>query len=174
MATNGLRAIREGLHTITPHIVVSHGAARAIEFYRRAFGAEETTRMTGPNGRIWHAELRIGDACLFLADEEAMMGTCSRLGGRSSCLALQLTVPDADAAVQRAVEAGATVKTAVTPMFWGARYGQVIDPFGFVWSISSHSAELSDEELQRRARAAAINYHAPEPSIFLPYLSGME
>lgn len=133
------------------YITVKDGAA-AIDFYKRAFGAEEVVRMTDPSGRVSHADLKIGDALLMLSDEWPEYDALSpkTLGG--SPVMLHLYVEDADAAVARAVEAGATLKEPVADQFYGDRGGRVIDPFGHKWWIASRVEEVSEEEQMRRAR----------------------
>ena len=146
------RPIPEGYHTVTPTLVVD-GAAAAIEFYRRAFGAVELFRMPAPDGqKLWHAEIQIGDSRLMLSDElPEMCGTPSpkTLGGTP--VGIHLYVEDADAAVQRAVDAGATVVMPLTDMFWGDRFGTILDPIGHHWSIATHVEDVSGEEIARRA-----------------------
>jgi PhnB protein len=152
----GVRPIPEGYHSLTPGLVVDN-AAEAIEFYKRAFGARELFRMAAPDGqKVWHAELQIGDSRLMLGDECPEMSDTrapKSLGGTAS--SLHIYVEDADAAFQRAVEAGATVSMPLMDAFWGDRYGRVTDPFGHVWGILTHQEDVSDEEVQRRARACA-------------------
>ena len=151
-AARSTRAIPEGYHTLTPTLVVN-GAAEAIEFYKRAFGAVELFRMPAPDGqKLWHAELQIGDSRIMLSDEfSEMCGSRSpqTLGG--SPVGIHLYVEDADAAVQRAVDAGATVVMPLTDMFWGDRFGGIVDPFGHRWSIATHVEDVSEEEMARRA-----------------------
>ncbi len=145
--------IPEGCHTVTPYLVV-RGADKAIEFYKRAFGAEEVMRMPGPDGRsVMHAEIKIGDSLLFLADEFPGMGCRSpqSLGGATASIHLYVT--DADAAFKRAVDAGARVAMPLADMFWGDRYGKVADPFGHEWGIATAKEKLTPEEIGRRAQA---------------------
>jgi PhnB protein len=147
--------IPNGRHTITPHLVIK-GASEAIEFYKRAFGAEELYRMPfpGPDGRVTlgHAELQIGDSRLFLADEFPEHGSTGPNG--SSPVTIHLYVTDADAAFTRAVEAGATVKMPLADMFWGDRYGKVVDPFGHHWSIAAHVEDLTPEQMREKMAAS--------------------
>ena len=154
-AARGVRPIPEGYHTVTPTLVVN-GAAEAIEFYTRAFGAVELFRMPAPDGqKLWHAEIQIGDSRLMLSDEfPEMCGTRSpkTLGGTP--VGIYLYVEDADAVVQRAVNAGATVVMPLTDMFWGDRFGTILDPFGHQWSIATHVEDVSGEEIARRATQA--------------------
>jgi PhnB protein len=147
--------IPEGYHTITPSLVVK-GAAEAIEFYKRAFGAEELCRMPmpGPDGqvKIGHAELKIGNSWLFLADEFPSYGVVGPNG--SSPVTIHLYVTDVDAVFNRAVEAGATVKMPLANMFWGDRYGKLTDPFGHSWSVATHVEDVPPEEMPKRMAAA--------------------
>lgn len=146
-------AIPHGYHTLTPQLAVQ-GADRAIDFYRRAFGAEVLTRMPGPDGKgIMHAELRIGDSIFFLSDEFPSTGCRSpqSLGGATA--SLHIYVRDVDAAFQRAVAAGAQVRMPVANMFWGDRYGRVADPFGHEWGLGTHKEDLTPEQIRARADA---------------------
>jgi uncharacterized glyoxalase superfamily protein PhnB len=146
--------IPAGHHTITAHLVIK-GASEAIEFYKRAFGAEELGRMPMPGKdgqvKVGHAELKIGDSILFLADEFPEYGSTGP-NGRSP-VSLHLYVTDADAAFRRAVEAGATVTMPLADMFWGDRYGKLVDPFGHHWSIATHLEDLTIEQMQERMAA---------------------
>jgi PhnB protein len=148
--------IPSGHHALTPHLVVK-GASEAIDFYKRAFGAEELSRMPmpSPDGtmRLGHAELQIGDSKLFLADEFPEYGSVGPDGGSS--VTIHLYVTDANAAFARAVEAGATVSMPVSDMFWGDRYGKVIDPFGHHWSIAEHLEDLTPEQMMEKMAAFA-------------------
>ena len=139
--------------TITAHIVVQ-GADRAAAFYRDAFGAEETSRIPTPDGRLMSVQLRIGDAALHLADEFPEMGVLSPPSVGGTPVVLALDVDDAYAVFDRAVEAGATVRQPVQEMFWGERHGQLEDPFGHRWNVSQHVRDVPHEEIV--AAAAAI------------------
>jgi len=152
--------IPEGTHTVTPHLIV-RSADRAIDFYKQAFGAVEVTRHPSPDGSIMHAELRIGDSPLYLADENPAWGALSPLALGGSPVTIHLFVPDADATFERAVQAGATVRMPIDDAFWGDRYAQVGDPFGHVWSIATHKEDVSAEEMDRRAREAFAAMPAP-------------
>jgi PhnB protein len=148
------KAIPDGYHTVTPSLVV-RGAARAIELYKKAFGAQERMRMASPDGAaIMHAELSIGDSTIMLSDEQPQMNCVGpqTLGGTTG--ALFLYVPDVDGAFKRATDAGCTVLMPVTDMFWGDRFGQVEDPFGHRWGLATHKEDLTPEEIGRRAREA--------------------
>jgi uncharacterized glyoxalase superfamily protein PhnB len=142
--------IPEGYHTVTPYLMV-RGAERAIAFYKKAFGAEELDRMPGPNGQgIVHAAIRIGNSNVFLGDEYPGMGGGAPETFGGSPVQLFLYVEDVDAAVERAVKAGATIKMPVTDMFWGDRYGKVADPFGYEWGLGTRKEILTQEEIQAR------------------------
>ena len=143
----------EGYHTATPSIIVKD-ADKAIEFYKSALGAEELDRMTGPDGRtIMHAEIRVGDSRISLADESPMTGpkAPTTLGGSTG--ALYLYVPDTDAAFRQAVEAGAKPVNEPMDMFWGDRSATVVDPFGHHWWFATRMEDLSPEEIGKRAAA---------------------
>jgi len=144
--------IPEGFHTVTPHLVIK-GAAAAIEFYKRAFGAQVLGRMDGPGGSVGHAELKIGDSIIFLADEFPGAPTQSpqTLGGTTA--GLHLYVPDVDAAFKQAISAGGRETMPVTDMFWGDRFGQLQDPFGHTWSIGTRKEILTPQETEQRAQA---------------------
>lgn len=148
--------------TLTPHIVCD-GAAAAIEFYKRAFGAEELIRVPGQDGKLMHACVTINGAMLMMMDEMKEMGAVgpNTLGG--SPVTLHLSVADADAAVARAVDAGATVAMPVQDMFWGDRYGIVKDPFGHSWSIAHplRDTAMSEAELREAAKDAMCGQPAP-------------
>jgi len=145
-----VKPIPEGYHTITPYLTVRE-AHRAIEYYRKAFGAEELTRVLGPDGKsVMHSELKIGDSRFFLGEEMPGMECRSpeSLGGTAS--GIYLYVRDVDQVCRKAVEAGATVKQPVQDMFWGDRCGTVVDPFGCVWSIATHKEDVPPEEMRER------------------------
>lgn len=147
-------AIPAGYHTITPYLVVA-GAADAIAFYRRAFGAEELYRHAVPGGdQIMNAALRIGDSLFMLNDEMPDFGCLGPRSGQPSPVTIHLYVEDVDAFFARAVEAGAEVVLPVSDAFWGDRYGQLRDPFGHAWSVATHTEELTDEQIMERAQQA--------------------
>jgi PhnB protein len=153
MSQSTVKPIPDGFHSLTPH-VVCQDAARAIDFYARAFGAQEVFRLTAPDGALIHASLRIGNSMLMLADECPPMGAFSpkQLGG--SPVTIHLSVADVDASYARAVAAGAVARMPVTEMFWGARYGVLQDPFGHSWSIATQVRNLSHDEIQAGLAAA--------------------
>ncbi|NLF30636.1 MAG: VOC family protein [Planctomycetes bacterium] len=144
------KAIPEGYHTVTPSLIVEDVAV-AIDFYVKAFGAREVSRFNGPDDRIIHAEIEIGDAKIMLGPScaESRCLAPSQLSGTSCCLYLYL--PDVDAAFQRAVGAGARSTMAVEDTFWGDRAGQVADPFGHCWFLATHQEDLTDEQMRERA-----------------------
>lgn len=148
-----VKPIPEGYHSVTPYLVVDD-AARAIEFYKSAFGATELFRMPQPDGRIGHAEIRVGDSHVMIADEHPEMKFVGprTLGG--SPVTFVLYVEDVDGQVERAVAAGAKVTRPVADQFYGDRTGSVEDPFGHVWFIATHVEDVPPEELKRRAAAA--------------------
>jgi uncharacterized glyoxalase superfamily protein PhnB len=139
-------AIPEGMHSVTPHLVCE-GAADAIEFYKKAFNAVETARMPGPNNKLMHAAVKIGDSTVMLADDFPDYGGLGPKALKGSPVTLHLYVKDADAIFAQAVAAGATVKMPIADMFWGDRYGQVTDPFGHHWSIATHIKDMTPEEM---------------------------
>lgn len=142
-----VQPIPAGYHTVTPYLMV-RGAARAIDFYRNAFGASEVMRFDEPNGRVAHAEIRIGDSHVMLADESDAYRSPQTLGGAGA--SLMLYVEDVDRTFARAVAAGATVQRPVADQFYGDRTGTIVDPFGHVWSIGTHKEDVSMEEMHRR------------------------
>ncbi len=149
-----VKAVRDGAHTITPHLIV-RDAVKAIEFYRKAFGAEARGVHKTPDGKVMHAELKIGDSMIFLADEFPGMGSCSApqtLNG--STAVMNLYRDNIDQLFNQAVAAGATVVFPLTNQFWGDRYGQVKDPFGHVWALGQHIEDVAPDELERRGREA--------------------
>jgi PhnB protein len=148
-----VKPIPDGYHTVTPYLVIK-GAAGALEFYKKAFGAKEFFRMDGPDGRVGHAEIRIGDSPVMLADECPEMGATGPQGGGMPPVSLYLYVEDVDALAEQAVAAGATVLRPVADMFYGDRMGTFKDPYGHVWSIGTHKEDVSKEEIGRRAEEA--------------------
>ncbi|PYV08375.1 MAG: glyoxalase [Acidobacteria bacterium] len=147
------KPVPEGYHSATPYLIV-RDAARAIDFYRKAFGATELVRMPGPDGRLMHAEMRIGDSVIMLSDEFPERGALSpqSLGGAG--VGIFLYLDDVDAHFEQAVSAGAKVLVPVEDMFWGDRWGQIEDPFAHRWQLATHKEDLSGEEIGRRAAQA--------------------
>ncbi len=148
-----VKPIPEGFHTATPHLVVSDAAA-AIEFYQKAFGAEEVSRMPGPEGKIMHAAIRIGDSPVMLNDEFPDMGTVGPKAIGGTAVTIHLYVKDADAVWDSATKAGAKVVVPIDDMFWGDRYGVIEDPFGHRWSIATHTQDLTPEQVMDGAQKA--------------------
>lgn len=148
-----VQPIPEGYHSAIPYLSLDD-AANAIEFYKRAFGATERMRMPGPDGKIGHAEIQIGDSIIMLADPfpEANVKPPKELGGTT--VGIFLYVEDVDSVVQDAVDAGASLTSAVEEMFWGDRFGQVQDPFGHQWQIATHVKDVPPDEMAQRAKEA--------------------
>ena len=149
---NSVKPIPEGFHTATPTLVVKN-AAQAIDYYKKVFGAEELMRMPSPDGKISHAEIKIGDSKIFLSDEFPQHGGKSpqTLGGFTG--GIYLYVPDVDKVFDKAIAAGGKSSMPVADMFWGDRHGNFIDPFGHSWGVSTHTEDLSEEEMEKRAQA---------------------
>ena len=145
-----VKPIPDGYHTITPAIIV-RGAANAIDFYRRVFGAEVVERMDGPDGSVAHAEIRIGDSIVMLGDENPQYGTLSPMSTNGTPSSLHIYVDDVDAVFARAISAGAKAKSPIENAFWGDRYGKVTDPFGHDWGIATHIRDMSSAEVKRAA-----------------------
>jgi len=145
--------IPKGYHAVTPYLIIK-GAAQAIEYYKNVFGATELFRMDGPDGKVSHAELQIGDSHIMLADENPSMGTghasAATIGG--SPVSLYLYLPEVDTVVGRAVAAGARVLKPVQDQFYGDRSGFIQDPFGHLWGIATHVEDVSPEEMEERAK----------------------
>ena len=152
-AKKKVQAIPAGYHTVTPYLVC-RGAAGAIDFYKRAFGAKEKMRMPGPDGKVAHAEIQIGDSRVMLGEEMPEMGAKSpeMLGG--SAVGVFLYVKNVDGFTGKAIAAGATVLMPVQDMFWGDRYGKLKDPFGHEWSIATHKEDLTAKQMAKRAQSA--------------------
>jgi PhnB protein len=146
-----VKPIPDGMHTVTPHLVCA-GGANAIEFYKKAFNAVEISRLPGPNGKLAHAMIRIGDSAVMLMDEFPDWGTFGPKSLKGTPVVIHLQVEDADAMVKQAAAAGAKITLPVSEMFWGDRYGQVEDPFGHLWSVGTHVRDLSPEEIQQGMR----------------------
>src|SRR5579859_2363407 len=143
-----VQPIPEHYHTITPYLTV-RDAARAIEFYKQAFGAKERGVMKGPDGKIMHAELQIGDSVVMLADEFPEFGSVSPESVGNSSTGLHIYVNNVDEAFARAVKAGAQTEMPVSDQFWGDRYGKLKDPFGHKWSMATHVRDMSQDEMKK-------------------------
>ncbi len=147
-----VNAIPDGYHTATPYLIVQ-GAAKAIDFYKQAFGAEELFRMD-MGGKIGHAEIKIGDSPIMLADEHPEMGAKSPKSYGGTSVSIVLYVNDVDAQAKQAVAAGAKVLRAVQDQFYGDRSGMFADPFGHIWTLATHMEDVPPDEMQRRAANA--------------------
>ena len=147
-----VKPIPDGYHSVTPYLVVK-GAAEAIDFYKKVFGAVEVMRMPQPDGRIGHAELRFGDSHVMLADEFPEMEVVGPGTLGNTSVGLLLYVDDVDKTVERAVALGATIKKPVADQFYGDRNGTIEDPFGHKWTVAVHVEDVSTEEMERRAAA---------------------
>lgn len=145
-----VKPVPDGYHTVTPYLACAD-AAQAIAFYKKAFGAKELLRVPGPGGKIGHAELRIGDSRVMLADEYREMDFLGPLSRGGSAVHLHIYMPSADKVVERAVEAGAKIVQPLEDKFYGDRTGSVQDPFGHVWHIATHVADVPPRELEKRA-----------------------
>ena len=147
------KAVPEGYHSVSPALAID-GAAEAIDFYKRAFGAKERFRMPAPDGKIAHAELEIGDSVVMLSDPfpHSTVKPPTQLGGTS--VGVFVYVEEVDAVFQQAVDAGATVTMALEDMFWGDRFGSVTDPYGHHWSLATHVEDVPPEEMEERAKQA--------------------
>ena len=148
------KPVPEGMHTVTPHLVCA-GAADAIEFYKKAFNAVEVGRLPGPQGKLMHAMLRIGDSGVMLVDEFPECGSLGPKSLKGSPVTIHLYVDNVDAVVKRAVAAGAKVTMPVEDMFWGDRYGRLEDPFGHHWSVATHLRDVSPDEMKQAMTATA-------------------
>jgi PhnB protein len=155
--TETIKPIPEGYHSVTPSLVVKD-ASRAIDWYSKALGAQELYRMPGPDGRLMHAEIRIGDSIIMMTDEMPEMGGKGpqTLGGTP--VSLMIYCEDCDALFNRAVSAGASVRMPLEDSFWGDRWGMVTDPFGHIWAIATRKKNLSVEEMKRAMDDFMANY----------------
>jgi PhnB protein len=144
-----VKAIPDGYHSVTPYLIVSD-AARALEFYKQAFGAVELMRLDGPNGKVMHAEVKIGDSPVMLADEFPEMDAISPQTLKGTPVSLMIYVEDVDARFKQAVTAGAKVQREVQDQFYGDRSGTLVDPFGHVWSLATHVEDVTMEQVKER------------------------
>jgi PhnB protein len=148
-----VKPIPDGYHTVTPYLIVKD-AAGAIDFYKKAFGAQELMRFPGPGGKVGHAEIRVGDSRVMLADEHPQMGAVSPQSLGGTPVGLCLYVKDVDALAKQAIAAGAKVLRPVQDQFYGDRSGTLEDPFGHKWTIATHKEDVSHEEMCRRMESA--------------------
>jgi PhnB protein len=151
--TSKVKPIPEGYHTATPYLILKD-AARGIDYYKRAFGATELFRMAGPDGKIGHAEILIGDSHIMLADEAPQMGARSPQSYGGTPVSILLYVEDVDTVFHQAIAAGGTVQRPIQDQFYGDRIGGLTDPFGHAWYVSTHKEDVPMEELEKRAAAA--------------------
>jgi PhnB protein len=154
-----VKSIPEGMHSVTPHLVCA-GAADAIDFYKKAFGATEVARVPGPDGKLVHGAVRIEGSVVMLVDENPQWGALGPRTLKGSPVTIHVYVPDVDAFVARAVKAGAKVTMPVDDMFWGDRYGVIEDPFGHHWSVATHLRDVKPEDLPEAMRKAAASMAA--------------
>lgn len=147
-----VKAVPEGYHTVTPYLIVNNGA-RALDFYKKAFGATELLRYPGPGGKLMHAEIKIGDSPVMLADEFPERGFTGPRPGAGSSVSLLVYVKDVDSLFRQAISAGAKEVKPVQDQFYGDRSGTLTDPFGHVWTIATHKEDVSPEEMKRREEA---------------------
>lgn len=148
-------AIPKDMHTITPHIVCNNAKA-AIEFYKKAFNAVEIARLDGQDDKLMHACIQIGDSMVMMADEFPAWGSIGPNTLKGTPVTLHMYVEDADKTFAQAVNAGATVKMQLTDMFWGDRYGVVVDPFGHNWAIATHIRDVSEDEIKANAAKGCV------------------
>ena len=148
-----VKPIPEGYHSVTPYLIIE-GAGEAIEFYKQAFGDEELFRFPTPDGKVGHAEIKIGNSPIMLADAYPAMGYNSPKSLGGSPVSLMIYIENVDTVFRQAVAAGATVKEAVADKFYGDRSGSLIDPFGHVWHVATHKEDVSIEEMEKRAKSA--------------------
>ena len=149
-----VKAIPEGMHSVTPHLVCA-GAADAIDFYKKAFGATELARVPGPGGKLMHGAVRIEGSVVMLVDENPQWGSLGPKALKGSPVTIHVYVAEVDAFVARAVKAGAKVIMPIDDMFWGDRYGIIEDPFGHHWSIATHIRDVKPEDLSEAMLNAA-------------------
>jgi PhnB protein len=154
MMANKVKAIPDGYSVVTPYLIIK-GAAAAIDFYKKAFGAIETVRMGQPDGRVGHAEVKIGGAVVMLADEFPEMNVVGPATLGNTSVGLLLYVDDADATFTKAIALGAQVEKPMADQFYGDRTGTVKDPFGHKWTIATHKEDVTPEEMKRRMAAMA-------------------
>ena len=150
--TAPVKPIPDGMHTITPHIVCAN-ALEAIEFYKRAFGATDPATMMGPDGKLMHGQIHIGDSVVMLAEENKEWGMLSPKSLQTTPVTIHMYVTDVDAVYARAIKEGATAKMPPADMFWGDRYGVLIDPYGHSWSIATHTRDLTPAQMEEGMKA---------------------
>ncbi len=149
-----VKHVPEGYYTVTPYLVVK-GAAQAVDFYKKAFGATELFRMEGPGGTVSHAEIQIGNSRIMLGEECPQMGYFGPQPGQRSPVGIMLYVEDVDKVAEQATSAGVKTERPVQDQFYGDRSGNFVDPFGHCWTIATHKEDVSQEEMERRMAAMA-------------------
>ena len=152
MSPGKVKPVPEGYHNVTPYLIID-GAARALDYYKRVFGATERMRMPGPNGKIGHAEIGIGDSVIMMADEHPEMGARAPGAFGGAAVRIMLYVNDVDATVKTALAEGAKLVQPVEDKFYGDRAGTIEDPFGHHWHIGTHKEDVPPDEMQRRVAA---------------------
>lgn len=155
-----VKRVPDGYHTITPHLTI-RGAAEAIEFYKKAFGARELARHPGPGGKLMHGEVQIGNSRVLLHDEFPEMGANSPQALKGTPVSLHVYVEDVDRAWDQATKAGAKVVMPLADMFWGDRYGVLEDPYGHRWALASHIKDMTPEEMQKAGQEAMSKMAKP-------------
>jgi PhnB protein len=160
--TATVKPIPQGMHTITPHIVCAN-AIEAIEFYKRAFGATDVATMMGPDGKLMHGQIHIGDSVIMLMEENHAWGCFSPKSLPATPVTIHMYVTDVDTVYARAIKEGATVKMEPAEMFWGDRYGVLTDPYGHCWSIATHTRDLSPAQMEEGMKAMCAESQAKKP-----------
>ncbi len=151
MSKNNVNYVPEGRNSVTPYLIVKN-AAKAIDYYKNVFGATELMRMDGPDGKVGHAELRIGDSIIMLADENVSMGNRSAESIGASPVSLYVYLPDVDKTFEKAIAGGAKILKPVEDQFYGDRSGFLRDPFGHLWGIATHKEDVSAQEIEKRMK----------------------
>jgi PhnB protein len=160
--THHVKAKPDEYHTLTPNLTVK-GADKAIGWYTQVLGGKLTSRMDRPDGKgVWHAEIRIGDSVLMLNDEDPSMGAMAPSGDQTNSY-VHVYIEDVDGVFQRAVAAGAKPRTPPMDMFWGDRYAQIVDPFGHLWSLATHTEDVPADQMEARGREFAAKMAAQRP-----------
>lgn len=157
-----VQPIPKGFHTVTPHLICRN-ATKAIEFYQKAFGAESLKVHSMPDGKLMHAELKIGDSIVMLGEEFADFQVLSPQSLGNTTVVLHIFTDDVDSLFQRAISAGCKELMPVMDQFWGDRYGQLLDPFGHKWSIATHKEDVPEGELEKRGQAAMAQMKKQKP-----------
>ena len=162
MSKTTVNPIEEGFNTLTPHLICRDATA-AMDFYKRAFGAVEVMRLAGPDGKLMHGSMKIGDSMLMLAEESPNWKSFGPQTFNGSPVTIHLAVADVDAAMARAAKEGANVTMPAADMFWGDRYGKLLDPFGHIWSVATHIRDMSHDEIAKAGMEMMKNMSANCP-----------